>query len=517
MKQRLIKLVSYLESGLIERAEPARLSLLAALSGEHLLLLGPPGTAKSELARKLHRVFSNARYFERLLTRFSVPEELFGPLSIKALEEDRYQRLTKNYLPDASVAFIDEIFKSNSAILNSLLTLLNEREFDNGCERLKTPLICVIAASNELPEEAGLDALYDRFLIRYQVMPVSDNGFTALLQLPAQRLQPEQLSAEQLSPESPPLEAFSTDDIRAIQQKSQAIALKDDAVLLLQRLRQYLQVQSIYISDRRWRKAIKLLQVCAYTSGRKSVSVWDCTILAHIMWQSPQQLDGLSGWFIDAFNLDIDAVLKRLRKLVSSWETQLNEDQQKKNQKTNAMGELLYKREDGSVTTQNVHVIFAERNGETLYLAPPDIEDRSNKNRGYTLEELESTFFDKSYKQTHIEGRWIDVQNYINNTQNRLVERQVFEPIMDEYYFSGDYISNQQEALETMLGDIVLISRDFEQLVSDIKQVLGYNIWLSCGLLDNAAENIASKLPQLVELQQSVIRLKKINTELAVR
>ncbi len=139
MKTKLKNLRDALSQNLIERDTPIRLTLLAALSGEHLLLLGPPGTAKSELARRLKQAFNGGNYFERLLTRFSVPEELFGPLSIKALEEDRYERLTSGYLPTATVAFIDEIFKANSAILNSLLTLLNEREFDNGVNREKHP------------------------------------------------------------------------------------------------------------------------------------------------------------------------------------------------------------------------------------------------------------------------------------------------------------------------------------------------------------------------------------------
>ena len=153
-----------------ERKDVIDGSLAAVLASEHVLLIGPPGTAKSALVRCLAQVFGGS-YFERLLTKFSTPEELFGPLSLKALEDDRYERLTEGYLPTAGVAFLDEVFKANSAILNALLTLLNEREFDNGAGRTHTPLISVVAASNEVPVDESLHAFYDRFLLRVPVQP----------------------------------------------------------------------------------------------------------------------------------------------------------------------------------------------------------------------------------------------------------------------------------------------------------------------------------------------------------
>ena len=161
--------VGKVSKGLVEREEEARLVVLGMVAQEHVLLLGPPGTGKSALGQRIAHLCGGA-FFQRLLTRFTTPEELFGPLSLRALENDEYRRCTEGFLPTASIGFLDEIFKANSAILNTLLTILNERQFDNGAgQREECPIRCVIGASNELPESDELDALYDRFLIRKEV------------------------------------------------------------------------------------------------------------------------------------------------------------------------------------------------------------------------------------------------------------------------------------------------------------------------------------------------------------
>src|SRR5512144_1115028 len=261
-RERLRALLDAMAHGLVERRRQVRLALLTALAGEHTLLIGPPGTAKSELARRLHLAFEDARYFERLLTRFSVPEELFGPLSISALEQDRYERQTKGYLPQASIAFIDEVFKANSAILNALLTLLNERKFDNGAGREDCPLISAIGATNDVPAGEVAEAFFDRFLIRLPVAPVSAEGFRKLVALDVTRGVQAAATLEQR-------------DRHAITQAAHDVSIPAEVTSLLAELRKHLEGGPIYVSDRRWMKIVGLLKTAAATDGRARLSVWD--------------------------------------------------------------------------------------------------------------------------------------------------------------------------------------------------------------------------------------------------
>lgn len=261
----------------------------------HFLI--PPGTAKSELGRRLSTL-TNGSYFERLLTRFSVPEELFGPLSLKALEQDRFERKTDGYLPAASIAFLDEIFKANSSILNSLLSILNERLYDNGNARVKVPLLCLVGASNELPESEELDALYDRFLLRAPVLQVSQAGLEDLLRLACGTPDvstPTATTADEMQ------SLFNVSALSAVRDEARAVILPNDVVSLLVDLRSWLQESCeppIYVSDRRLVKAVAMLRVAAHCSGRTAVSTMDCLLLEHVMMQRPEQAPSIRDWLL---------------------------------------------------------------------------------------------------------------------------------------------------------------------------------------------------------------------------
>lgn len=270
----LLQIEKELNGTFAEREAEIRGLLIALMAREHVLILGPAGTGKSALANVFCSALGGAQYFEWLLTRFSTPEELFGPVSLDGLKHDRFRRVVTGKLPEAHVGFLDEIFKANSAVLNSLLTALNERAFDNDGGRSQIPLETVVGASNELPEGPELAALYDRFLLRY---------WTDYTKTPA--------AFERLLTGAEPsiTTTVGLADVKAAQLEVDALPIDPAAVEELFKLRAEMATAGVVISDRRWRKAVRILRAAAWLDGFASVTPDVFPILAHVLWDKPDE------------------------------------------------------------------------------------------------------------------------------------------------------------------------------------------------------------------------------------
>jgi MoxR-like ATPase len=277
---RLTDLERDLNQTLFEREDAIRCALVALLARQHLVLLGPPGTGKSQLVLELAQRINppaggGLTTFIWLLTRFTTPEEMFGPISVQGLKKDVYQRILTHKLPEAQLAFLDEIFKANSAVLNALLTILNERAFDNGPTRITVPLISLFGASNEMPQGEDLAALWDRFALRVMVEYTSDAGFARILRIGS-------------APPAAPV-TLSQTDLLALQAATAAVTIPASVIEALTNLRKELAGKGITASDRRWRQCLILLQAHALIEGRQAVEEDDLAILKHALWTNPEQ------------------------------------------------------------------------------------------------------------------------------------------------------------------------------------------------------------------------------------
>ena len=316
MIERFKLLLREMNRGIYEKETEISLSLLAALAGESIILLGPPVVAKSMVARQLKNAFRDAHSFEYLMSRFSTPDEIFGPVSIQKLKtSDTYERAVDGYLPTADVVFLDEIWKAGPAIQNTLLTVINEKIFRNGNREMHLPLKLLVAASNELPAKGeGLEALWDRFVIRIESRPIKmEKNFRAMLLEVKSCLEvkseerrvknstdlfEDTISDEQIGADV----SISPAEYAEWSQAIDKIGVKEEVLDAISRIRKALRAvnvdeaaerRNIYVSDRRWKNIVRLLRTSAFMQDREEVDICDLLPIYHCLWQEPEERDAI--------------------------------------------------------------------------------------------------------------------------------------------------------------------------------------------------------------------------------
>ena len=318
MKQRITDLLAFLNAGVYEKETELKMGLLAALAGESIILLGPPGVAKSMVAHRLTTAFAGAHSFMYLMSRFSTPDEIFGPVSIARLKEnDKYERAINGYLPTADIVFLDEIWKAGPAIQNTLLTVINEKIFRNGDTEIHLPLKLLIAASNELPAQGeGLEALWDRFIIRLVSKNiVSEDDFCRML-IDSKNSQPR-LNLFQIEPSEYHDWLKQIDNVEVSQKVLNAICHIRQSLHKIV-VNEEGETHDVYVSDRRWKKIVHILRTAAFMQDRKEILLSDLLICTNCLWQETEEIPAIRHIVIESMLRDIEEDFTELKKDVSA-------------------------------------------------------------------------------------------------------------------------------------------------------------------------------------------------------
>ncbi|MEM9887247.1 MAG: AAA family ATPase [Bacteroidota bacterium] len=331
VRSKIDALLQELCKGLYEREQAVKLALLSAVAGESIFLLGPPGVGKSLIARRLKHAFLDGTSFEYLMSKFSTPDEIFGPISIKKLkEDDQYKRLTDRYLPSANIVFLDEIWKAGPAIQNALLTILNEKIYRNGDEDMFVNINGIITASNELPPaNKNLAPIWDRFLLRLELGGIKK--FDNFLQMIVNTDDPyrDDISKSlKISQAELNVWDHAIDEVDVPAEVLNTIQLVKIKVETHNSKPNHLDNQ-IPVFDRRWKKIIRLLRTSAYLSGRTQVDLIDCFLMVHCLWAKPAQRELIQGIVSEAIRkhgYSMAVNLSMLKKEVQEFEEEVAQE-----------------------------------------------------------------------------------------------------------------------------------------------------------------------------------------------
>lgn len=395
IRERMAKLLEKMREGIIDKDESTRLALLCAIAGENIFFMGPPGTAKSMISSRLHQIFKeNTKYFEFLMSKYSSPEEIFGPIKLEGLDKGIYKRRTDGYLPTAHIAFLDEIWKSGNGILNSLLTIINEKKFRNGPaeseeeladEKLgkygSVPLQICLAASNEFPA-SGLSALYDRFTVRTYVNPVKTSNDLFKLCMD---------SFEEFDVSDVKDILLSVEEIKEWQKEIKKIGLPKEIQEVIIGIRQEMNRlnseqtnnnEKYYVSDRRWKKIVHLLKTSAYLCGRNNIDLMDCQLISYCIWDTEKQFNEaktIVEKIVREHGVGCSSDdVKKIEDKIKNFEADINSRFYKKNEKLELVTETM---NDGTVIyVLEKHIEF-ENYGSIYYISKTSLNfyNRSKK------------------------------------------------------------------------------------------------------------------------------------------
>lgn len=538
-KNKISNLITAISSGLFEREHIVANVLLAVIAGQSVFLYGVPGTAKSLIARRISLAFKDAKHFEYLMQRFSTPDEVFGPVDIKELKEGRYIRKIEGYLPSANFAFLDEIFKSSPAILNTLLTIINEKIFRNDGKDVKVPLHALIAASNETPaQESGLEALYDRLNMRLLVEPLKEwDNFKNLIEgkfEEANVSDNEKITLDELNLITNGAKAVkfspqSLEIIKEIRENIEKLNVKndqDDSSDPYQQSRQETSDEQIlqenqsqiYVSDRRWKNLAHILKTSAFLNDRSEVLPADVLLLANCLWSEKEQIEAIKNIVTQSAGKNLSSKLiigleQRAARLADEYyQLCFLQDDEYKTKNFNGIPHYEFSIRLNKYTDPNdqidilFYVPFSPFEGNPL-------NERGNYERRiyYTRDSAVNMGYYISVDKGALRGGWLSgsfFQQYVKGISS--------EPIMPiALHKKGDMIAIDAKLRDSNLNECEEILGELETIMNETKAKLGddfsksVNIFLS-GNQQNIVETaLSNELKAQKRLKTKLNRLKK--------
>ena len=538
-KNKISNLITAISSGLFEREHIVANVLLAVIAGQSVFLYGVPGTAKSLIARRISLAFKDAKHFEYLMQRFSTPDEVFGPVDIKELKEGRYVRKIEGYLPGANFAFLDEIFKSSPAILNTLLTIINEKIFRNDGKDVKVPLHALMAASNETPAQgSGLEALYDRLNMRLLVEPLKEwDNFKNLIEgkfEEANVSDNEKITLDELNLITNGAKAVkfspqSLEIIKEIKENIEKLNVKndqDDSSDPYQQSRQetsdgqILQENQsqIYVSDRRWKNLAHILKTSAFLNDRSEVLPADVLLLANCLWSGKEQIEAIKNIVTQSAGKNLSSKLiieleQRAARLADEYyQLCFLQDDEYKTKNFNGIPHYEFSIRLNKYTDSNdkidilFYVPFSPFEGNPL-------NERGNYERRiyYTRDSAVNMGYHISVDKGALRGGWLSgsfFQQYVKGISS--------DPIMPiALRKKGDMIAIDAKLRDSNLNECEEILGELETIMNETKAKLGddfsksINIFLSGNQQNIVEAALSNELKAQKRLKTKLNRLKK--------